>query len=57
MFLKKKIVKEKYDLSFNRYEKEIFEEITYDEPKVILKKLKDIEEEIQSELKALNELF
>ena len=47
------IVKEKYDLSFNRYKEEVFEEIEYQAPAEILSKLKSIEKEIDSELREL----
>ena len=36
---REEIVKEKYDLSFNRYKEEVFEEIEYEAPDVILRKL------------------
>ncbi|MEO1031357.1 MAG: N-6 DNA methylase [Bacteroidota bacterium] len=36
---KKEIVNEKYDLSFSRYKEEVFEEIEYEKPEVILAKL------------------
>ncbi|BHH85779.1 hypothetical protein LA52FAK_40680 [Desulforhopalus sp. 52FAK] len=46
------IVKKKYDLSFNRYKEEVFEEIIYEEPEVILQKLIDSEvgEDIDDEI-------
>ena len=47
---KEEIVQENYDLSFNRYKEEVFEEIEYEEPKVILKKLNLIEKEITNGL-------
>ncbi len=33
------IVKEKYDLSFSRYKEEVFEEIEYENPELILQNL------------------
>lgn len=47
------IVANKYDLSINRYKEVVYEEETYEAPKVILKKLKALENDI---LKDLNEL-
>lgn len=43
----------KYDLSINRYKEVIYEEEVYEEPKVILKKLMDLETEIMTDLKDL----
>ena len=40
---RQEIVDEKYDLSLNRYKEEIFEEIEYEEPDVILRKLLESE--------------
>lgn len=50
---KQDIADNKYDLSINRYKDVVYAEETYEEPKVILKKLKDLENDI---LKDLNEL-
>lgn len=36
---RQEIVDEKYDLSFSRYKEEVFEEINYEKPGVILEKL------------------
>ena len=44
------IVSNKYDLSINRYKEVVYEEEQYEEPKVILKRLMDLEAEIQKEL-------
>jgi len=41
---------ENYDLSISRYKEDVFEEIEYEAPNVILKKLKDLEGEIALEL-------
>ncbi len=54
---KKEIVENGYDLSFNSYKEEVYEEIEYEEPKVILEKLEKIEIEIQNELKNIKSLF
>jgi type I restriction enzyme M protein len=43
----------KYDLSINRYREIVYEEEQYDPPKEILKRLMDLENEIQQELKEL----
>lgn len=50
---KKEIADNGYDLSFNSYKEEVFEEIPYDDPKDILKKLESIEEDI---INGLNEV-
>ncbi|MEY8240440.1 MAG: class I SAM-dependent DNA methyltransferase [Cycloclasticus sp.] len=47
------IASNKYDLSINRYKEVVYEEETYEAPKVILKKLKALENDI---FKNLNEL-
>jgi type I restriction enzyme M protein len=44
------IVENKYDLSFNRYAKAAYEEVEYDSPRVILKRLRMLEEEITVDL-------
>ncbi|MDA3941723.1 MAG: N-6 DNA methylase [Spirochaetia bacterium] len=50
---KKEIVEENYDLSISRYKEDVFEEIVYEKPGVILGKLKAIEGEIDAELSEL----
>lgn len=42
-----------YDLSINRYKEIEYEEVTYDPPKVILQKLRSLEDEIRQDLDAL----
>ena len=54
---KKEIVENDYDLSFNTYKEEVYEEIKYEEPSVILEKLEELENEIQSELEKVKSLF
>ena len=49
----KDITKNKFDLSINRYKEVVYEEDEYEEPKVILDKLKTLEKEI---IKDLDEL-
>jgi type I restriction enzyme M protein len=50
---KQDIVKEGYDLSLNRYKEVIHEEMKYDPPKTILRKLKELEGEIASDVEEL----
>ena len=66
---KKEIKDEGYDLSFSRYKEEVFEEIVYEKPAIILAKLlgkfddedelveKGLEQEISEGLNELKELF
>ena len=66
---KAEIVAEKYDLSFSRYKEEVYEEIVYEKPAVILEKLQGsyykngklktpgLEQEIADKLKELKDLF
>lgn len=42
-----------YDLSINRYKEVVYQEEQYDDPKVTLKKLKDLEKEILADLDEL----
>lgn len=44
---------QKYDLSINRYKEVVYEEETYEDPKVILGKLKALENEILADLNEL----
>lgn len=46
-----------YDLSINRYKETEYEEVKYESPKVLLQKLRTLEEEIQSDLDALEKLL
>ncbi len=53
-FVPKKEIKENgYDLSINRYKEIEYEEVEYDPPKVILGKLRSLEDEIRADLDAL----
>jgi type I restriction enzyme M protein len=54
---KQDIVGNKYDLSINRYKETVHVEEKYDDPKVILKQLMSLENEIQADLKALESMF
>jgi type I restriction enzyme M protein len=47
----------RYDLSISQYKEIVYEEIKYDAPKVILKKLLALENEVISELKGLEALL
>ena len=49
----KEIVENKYDLSINRYKEVVYEEVEYDPPKKILKRLRKQEDEIRKNLDAL----
>lgn len=53
---KKEIVEKDYDLNLTTYKEEEFEEVIYEKPKVILKKLTDIEKSINEGLEELTEL-
>jgi type I restriction enzyme M protein len=46
-----------YDLSINRYKEVEYEEVEYEKPKVILQKLRDLEEEIKADLDVLEGLL
>jgi len=50
---KQVIVDNGYDLSYNRYHEEVFEEVAYDEPKDILQKLGSLEDDIQKGIEEL----
>ncbi|NET62973.1 MAG: SAM-dependent DNA methyltransferase [Moorea sp. SIO1G6] len=46
-----------YDLSINRYKEIEYEEVEYEPPKVILEKLRTLEDEIRADLDALEEML
>ena len=54
---KDEIKTNKYDLSINRYKQTVYEQEVYEQPKVILDKLVDLENEILADLKALEEML
>jgi type I restriction enzyme M protein len=54
---KDEIVKADYDLSFSKYKVDTFENLFYDEPKVIIEKLNAIESFLTKELKSLESYF
>ena len=49
----KDVAEHKFDLSINRYKEVVYEEEQYEDPKVILKKLKALESEIMADLDEL----
>lgn len=51
------IIENKYDLSINRYKEIVYEEEQYEDPKVILKKLKALEKEIMVGLEELERML
>lgn len=54
---KEEIVENDYDLSINKYKKIIVEKKEYEAPKVILKRVIDMENELQQKLKELEEML
>ncbi|MEM6404520.1 MAG: N-6 DNA methylase, partial [Cyanobacteria bacterium P01_D01_bin.116] len=46
-----------YDLSINRYKEIEYEEVEYEPPKVILQKLRELEDEIRKDLDELEGLL
>ncbi len=54
---KEEIVGNKYDLSINRYKQVVYAEQMYDDPKVILSKLITLENDILTDLKALEAML
>jgi type I restriction enzyme M protein len=53
----KDIISNKFDLSINRYKEVVYEEEAYENPKIILKKLKTLESEIMADLDALEAML
>lgn len=54
---KEEIVDSGYDLSINKYKEIIQEKVEYENPKIILKQIMNMEEEFQKQLKELEELL
>jgi type I restriction enzyme M protein len=54
---KKEIAENDYDLSLNRYKEIVHEEVKYDSPKTILKRLKKLEAEIANDLEELEAML
>jgi type I restriction enzyme M protein len=51
------IVENGYDLSLNRYKEKAYEEVHYDPPKVILGRLRELEDEIRKDLDELERML
>lgn len=56
MVPKKEIVENKYDLNLSTYKEEVYEEVVYEKPNKILKKLSDIEQSINNGINELTQL-
>ena len=54
---KEEIIENDYDLSINKYKEIVIEKKEYENPKVILKRVIEMEDEIQQKLKELEELI
>ncbi|WP_277876061.1 class I SAM-dependent DNA methyltransferase [Trichocoleus sp. FACHB-262] len=54
---KAEIAANNYDLSINRYKEVEYEEVEYEPPKVILQKLRSLEDEIRADLDELERLL
>ncbi|WP_313080510.1 MULTISPECIES: class I SAM-dependent DNA methyltransferase [Enterobacteriaceae] len=54
---KEDIAAQKYDLSINRYKEVVYQAEEYEDPQVILKRLKDLEKEILADLDELEEML
>ena len=57
MVPKKEIVENSYDLNLSTYKEEVYEEVSYEKPQAIFKKLEKLEENIQIGLGQLKELM
>jgi len=57
MVPKKEITENNYDLNLSTYKEEVYEEVSYEKPKVIFGKLENIEADIQKGLAELKELI
>ena len=51
------IIAQKFDLSINRYKEVVYQEETFEDPKVILGKLKALENEILADLNELEAML
>ncbi|MFT3737998.1 MAG: N-6 DNA methylase [Breznakibacter sp.] len=56
MVPKREIVENNYDLNLSTYKEEVYEEVSYEKPNVILKKLSEIEKSINNGINELTEL-
>lgn len=50
---KQEIIDNGYDLSISKYKEDVYEEITYEKPELILEKLEKLEEKINNSIEAL----
>ena len=57
MVTKDDIVTEGYDLSISRYKKVVYQEVKHDNPKVIIKRIKDIQKDMAAGVKVLEGLL
>lgn len=57
MVSKQEIVENNYDLSHSSYKVEVYEEVEYEAPEIILSKLTNLEHEIQAELSKIKSLY
>jgi type I restriction enzyme M protein len=56
MVTKQEIVENSYDLNLSTYKEEVYEEIVYEKPSLVLKKLSEIEKAINNGINELTEL-
>lgn len=54
---KEEIVSNGYDLSINKYKIEVYEDVVYQEPSLIIKKISDLENDIQKKIKEIETFF
>jgi type I restriction enzyme M protein len=54
---KAEIVAENYDLSMSKYKEDVFEEVEYEKPAILMAKLKSMESEISKELNELEKML
>ncbi len=54
---KQEIIDNSYDLSLSKYKEEVYEEIEYEMPKEIIKKLADLEKDIVNNIQELEKIF
>jgi type I restriction enzyme M protein len=54
---KQELVDNDYDLSLSKYKEEVYEEVSYEKPKVILRKLSSLETKIATSIAELQELL
>ncbi len=54
---KKDIINNGYDLSYNKYKQEVYQKVEFEAPKIIFKRLTDLEEEIFNGINELKDLI